>query len=51
MLPAKKMDDCSLRHLIGSDVELKLPEIFVPDVEVDILQVDKKSVDLGIEIS
>ena len=45
------MDDCSLRHLIGSDVELKLPEIFVPDADIDIVQVDKKSVDLGIEIS
>ena len=51
LVPAKKMDDCSLRHLIGSDIDIKRPEIFVPDIDLDILPVDQNSLDIDREIS
>ena len=45
------MDDCSFRHFIGSDIDLKMPEIFVPDTDLDILPADKTSLDMDGEIS
>ena len=51
LIPAKKMDNFSLRHLTGSDIDLKLPEIFVPDIDLDILPVDQNSLDIDSEMS
>ena len=45
------MDDYSLRHLLGSDIDLKMPRIFVPDLDLDILPVDQNSLDIDIENS